>query len=129
MKALKLATIAAIAALGLPLQSASAGHDATDRYFCRRHLPGIWTLFLGDEVVIHANGAIYRPSTGAEGRWTCFQRDVVFRWNTGAAHQLVMSDNGNHLTGTSRGLPITADRKSSGDEIQDGLSPFDPILF
>ncbi len=129
MKALKFATILALAALAAPLQSASADEGNVDRYFCRRHLPGVWTLFLADDIVVRANGRAYRPSTGVEGKWTCFQRDVVFRWNTGDAQQLVMSPDGNHLAGTSRGLPIAADREWPRGQDENGLPFFDPLLF
>ncbi len=129
MKAPKFATILALAALAAPLQGASAYEYNADRYFCRRHLPGVWTLFLGDEVVIRANGEIFRPSTGVAGKWSCFQRDVVFRWSTGDAHQMVMSPDGNHLRGQSRGLPIAADRAFPRGQDENGWTIFDPILF
>jgi hypothetical protein len=39
-----------------------------------------------------------------------------------------MSDDGRHLSGSSRGLPIAADRKGA-DEAPPAPSIFDPILF
>ncbi len=130
MKALKFATILALAALAAPLQSASAYEGANvDRHFCRRHLPGVWTLFLADDIVVHANGRAYRPSTGVQGTWSCFQRDVVFRWNTGDAQQLVLSPDGNHLTGFSRGLPVAADREWPRGQEENGFPFFDPLVF
>jgi hypothetical protein len=107
--------------------AANARQEKPRASACAR-LPGVWTLGMGDEVVIRSNGTAYHSFTGLSGNWRCNGRNVVVHWTSGATNEGLLSADGSHMSGTATGIPWSADRKGSppsNEEAPRQLTPFD----
>jgi len=73
-------------------------------------MPGIWLWFDGSRVSFYPNGFAHNGHTA---RWSCWGRQVLIHWSSGWTDQLVLSSNGDYLSGVNQaGSRIWAQRKA-----------------